>query len=83
MLHASQREALTDALTGLRNRRRLNLDLDQALQGVAEEPGILVLFDLDGFKSSNDTFGHPVGDVLIARLGRQLDASRRPTPSTR
>ncbi len=83
MLHASQREALTDALTGLRNRRRLNLDLDQALQGVAEEPGILVLFDLDGFKSSNDTFGHPAGDVLIARLGRQRDASRRPTPSTR
>ena len=75
MLRASQREALTDALTHLGNRRRLSLDLEQALGSAAEEPGILVLFDLNGFKSYNDTFGHPAGDALLARLGRQLDAS--------
>jgi diguanylate cyclase (GGDEF)-like protein/putative nucleotidyltransferase with HDIG domain len=32
----------------------------------------LVLFDLDGFKGYNDTFGHPAGDALLARLGRAL-----------
>jgi two-component system, cell cycle response regulator len=48
--------------------------LEQALESAAEEPGILVLFDLNGFKSYNDTFGHPAGDALLAGLGRQLDA---------
>jgi two-component system, cell cycle response regulator len=32
----------------------------------------MVLFDLNGFKSYNDTFGHPAGDALLARLGRAL-----------
>ncbi len=75
MLRASQWEALTDALTRLGNRRRLSLDLEQALGSAVEEPRILVLFDLNGFKSYNDTFGHPAGDALLERLGRQLDAS--------
>ncbi|MGA2015159.1 MAG: diguanylate cyclase [Solirubrobacteraceae bacterium] len=75
MLRASQWEALTDALTHLGNRRRLSLDLEQALRSAAQEPRILALFDLNGFKFYNDTFGHPAGDALLARLGRQLDTS--------
>ncbi|MBV9212724.1 MAG: diguanylate cyclase [Actinobacteria bacterium] len=70
---SSKREALTDALTGLGNRRKLMLDVEEALAG--GEPGVLVLFDLDGFKGYNDTFGHPAGDALLSRLGRSLHAA--------
>ena len=74
MLHNSQREALTDALTGLGNRRSLMNDLSDVLEsgGVVTERA-LILFDLDGFKHYNDSFGHPAGDALLARLGRSLD----------
>jgi diguanylate cyclase (GGDEF)-like protein len=39
---------------------------------LGETPATLVLFDLDGFKQYNDTFGHPAGDALLARLGERL-----------
>jgi two-component system, cell cycle response regulator len=68
---ASKREALTDALTGLGNRRRLMQDMEAALE--SGDTTLLVLYDLDGFKGYNDTFGHPAGDALLARLGRALD----------
>jgi diguanylate cyclase (GGDEF)-like protein len=71
MLEASQHDALTDALTGLGNRRRLLEDLDGALRHCSER--VLVLYDLNGFKSYNDRFGHPAGDALLARLGRNLN----------
>ena len=74
MLRNSQREALTDALTGLGNRRRLMNDLRETLELDAVTPDrALILFDLDGFKHYNDSFGHPAGDALLARLGRSLD----------
>jgi diguanylate cyclase (GGDEF)-like protein len=64
----------TDPLTGLSNRRRLLADLEQRL-GRDAEPGFLLLLDLDGFKTYNDTFGHLAGDALLARLGDALSAS--------
>jgi two-component system cell cycle response regulator len=74
MLRRSQREALTDALTGLGNRRALMNDLRDALEGrTAKQPRALILFDLDGFKHYNDSFGHPAGDALLARLGTALE----------
>jgi diguanylate cyclase (GGDEF)-like protein len=73
MLRASRDEALTDALTGLGNRRALTRALDEWLAVVsADRPVVLALFDLDGFKHYNDTFGHPAGDALLVRLGRSL-----------
>ncbi|MBE2314703.1 GGDEF domain-containing protein [Solirubrobacter sp. CPCC 204708] len=73
ILRASRTEAMTDALTGLGNRRALTRALDAALPEAHEDaPRVLALFDLDGFKHYNDTFGHPAGDVLLADLGGRL-----------
>jgi diguanylate cyclase (GGDEF)-like protein len=75
MLHASRDEALTDSLTGLGNRRALTRSLDLRLEELtAERPLVLALFDLDGFKHYNDTFGHPAGDALLVRIGASLAA---------
>jgi two-component system, cell cycle response regulator len=72
MLERSRAEARTDALTGLGNRRALVLDLERRVAG--GEPFALALFDLDGFKHYNDTFGHPAGDALLVRLAEKLQA---------
>lgn len=71
----SVEESRTDELTGLPNRRALMLDLESAIVRPAA-PGSLrlfALFDLDGFKLYNDTFGHPAGDALLERLGGRLE----------
>ena len=73
MLVASRKEALTDALTGLGNRRALTRDLERAVAGHGG-PVLLALFDLDGFKHYNDSYGHPAGDALLQRLGAKLAA---------
>ncbi len=76
LLRRSRQEAETDALTGLANRRKLLLDLEERLE--AEAPTLLVLFDLDGFKLYNDSFGHPAGDSLLRRLAQKLDEACAP-----
>src|SRR5947209_139005 len=72
----SRVEALTDPLTGLGNRRMLTEDLE-ATVGIASEtdPRVVVLYDLNGFKHYNDSFGHPAGDALLVRLGQNLAAT--------
>ena len=77
MMRASRADSLTDALTGLGNRRRLLLDLDTALAGDATRETALVMLDLNGFKAYNDAFGHPAGDALLSRLGARLAAVTR------
>jgi two-component system, cell cycle response regulator len=72
LLDHTRRESKTDALTGLWNRRALVADLEEAISG--ERQSVLLLFDLNGFKSYNDRFGHPAGDALLVRLGAQLAA---------
>ena len=71
----SHREAMTDALTGLGNRRKLVADMDLAIPSLADAEAMAIgIFDLDGFKAYNDTFGHPAGDALLTRLGGRLAA---------
>jgi diguanylate cyclase (GGDEF)-like protein len=66
----------TDPLTGLGNRGGMQVDLDRLWRQLSEtEPAALYLFDLNGFKRYNDTFGHPAGDELLTRLGGRLDAA--------
>jgi two-component system, cell cycle response regulator len=65
-------ELETDALTGLANRGKLLFDLDRFYAGTDPQPHLLAILDLDGFKAYNDAFGHPAGDSLLIRLGRQL-----------
>jgi diguanylate cyclase (GGDEF)-like protein len=73
LLAAARFEAETDALTSIGNRRKLMTDLEAQLDGGA--PALLMLLDLDGFKAYNDTFGHPAGDALLARLAKKLAAA--------
>ncbi|WP_205699258.1 HD domain-containing phosphohydrolase [Conexibacter sp. SYSU D00693] len=70
LLRQARHEALTDALTGLGNRRRLLAELETAF--ASGRPHALVFLDLDGFKTYNDTYGHQAGDVLLQRIGQAL-----------
>ena len=66
-------EAYTDPLTGLASRRRFDLDLAAAL--VERRAGgrvVLVLADLDGLKTINDTLGHPAGDEALVAVAAAL-----------
>jgi diguanylate cyclase (GGDEF)-like protein len=69
-------EANTDGLTNLGNRRKLRADFPPAAaEATPEAPFAFIMFDLNGFKGYNDSFGHPAGDALLARLGTRLAAA--------
>ncbi len=75
LLGVSREEASTDELTRLGNRRSLTEDLRRAFATSREATGeevLLAIYDLDGFKQYNDTFGHAAGDALLVRLGGRL-----------
>jgi diguanylate cyclase (GGDEF)-like protein len=78
ILAVTETKAVTDALTGLANRRRLMADLEVAVSASPPQAMVLALFDLDGFKAYNDGYGHPAGDDLLRRLGTALAASVEP-----
>ncbi|MGW7383187.1 diguanylate cyclase domain-containing protein [Streptomyces sp. NPDC054794] len=70
----ARRLAYTDALTGLANRRAVDVRLDEAIERHRQE-GVavgLVVCDLNGLKRVNDTQGHAVGDRLLERFGSVL-----------
>ena len=71
--HEAREIAGRDFLTGLGNRRRLMADLERLLGSGPIEGHVLALFDLDGFKAYNDSYGHSAGDNLLCRLARRLD----------
>jgi len=75
MLDALHRESVTDSLTGLGNRRRLFADLPGAVaRSSGERPMAVIIFDLDGFKTYNDSYGHAAGDRLLTRIGKRLQS---------
>jgi two-component system cell cycle response regulator len=79
LLEHARTQSFTDPLTGLANRRKLMLDLERALErGDSPQPTLLVIFDLNGFKHYNDTYGHPSGDALLIRLAGKLGRASGP-----
>ena len=78
ILDRSRRQAVTDELTDLGNRRRLLADLEADLRAGPPGRQVLLLFDLDGFKRYNDVHGHLEGDTMLARLGQALAAAAAP-----
>lgn len=83
-MHASQeRDAMhslahTDALTGLPNRRGLQMALSAALSRATPDNLLAVyVMDLDGFKPVNDQHGHDVGDELLVAVTRRLQGHLR------
>ncbi len=78
-LEEAQRLSLTDGLTGLWNRRHLDLQLESELPRAVRfhEPFSLLFCDIDDFKSINDRHGHPTGDEVLVELGRRLMAATR------
>ncbi len=71
--------ATTDALTGIANRRRfdevLRVEVERSLR--TGNPLTLVLLDIDHFKAVNDTYGHPVGDLVLKAVAGQCRSTAR------
>ena len=66
--------SLKDPLTGLSNRRHFRTVLDRTIDMVARsgDPALLLMLDIDHFKSVNDRFGHDAGDELLRQASQRL-----------
>ena len=76
-----EKQARTDFLTGLANRRQFDESLEREWRRTARTGADLsiILFDADHFKQLNDRHGHAVGDEVLKRIGAALDrCARRP-----
>jgi len=73
-LEAIRTESLTDPLTGLGNRKYFDRMIDMAVQNALAngEPLSLMMFDIDHFKSFNDSYGHLTGDQVLRLVGMSL-----------
>ena len=81
LLAERRREALTDPLTGIANRRAAE-DLLRREQARVERSGSklsVALFDIDHFKSINDRFGHAIGDEVLRLVAEAIDGQTRLT----
>ena len=73
-----KRTSLRDALTGLYNRRGIDLAVEKQMSERPGEPYVLALMDIDDFKTVNDVHGHDVGDVALRTLARVVKESFPP-----
>jgi diguanylate cyclase (GGDEF)-like protein len=73
----AESRALTDTLTGLNNRRAMDMTFEQLLANPPEHGFGLMLIDLDYFKSVNDTLGHAAGDLVLLEVARVLREETR------
>jgi len=73
-----RRQAFTDDLTGLPNRRAMYADIPDRLTNSAGGRSALLLLDLDRFKEVNDSLGHDIGDQLLVQVGQRLSGQLRP-----
>lgn len=78
---ALTREATTDALTGLLNRRQAMKDLAHRLDPAARIPLAVAFCDLDDFKFINDTYGHLAGDHMLQTVATRASAVATPADS--
>jgi len=76
-----QRQAVTDELTGLANHGRFQELLGGEIEQVRRyhHPVGLIMLDIDDFKTINDTYGHPQGDVVLKHVARALRETSRET----
>ncbi|MFM4718253.1 GGDEF domain-containing protein [Aeromonas bivalvium] len=76
-----EQQVRLDHLTGLGNRAYFDEALGRAVEQHSRDPHglVLVLVDLDRFKQINDTWGHPVGDLVLSRFAQLLGQSIRAT----
>ncbi|MFC4471469.1 diguanylate cyclase domain-containing protein [Streptomyces xiangluensis] len=83
-LEEVRRLAFTDALTGLANRRAVDIRLDEALERHRADDAVvsLVVCDINGLKRVNDTRGHAAGDRLLERFGSVLSLCGAMLPGT-
>jgi diguanylate cyclase (GGDEF)-like protein len=81
LVEEAQYAATTDPLTGLMNRRAFlaALDVEQSRSERQGYPMSLLLLDVDHFKAINDTYGHAVGDQVLAAVGQVLMQEVRKT----
>jgi diguanylate cyclase (GGDEF)-like protein len=77
--HETIQMAITDALTGLYNRRYFEQELPQELERASryKQSFGLLMIDVDNFKSFNDTYGHPMGDRILATIALSIDKALR------
>ena len=81
LLAQLEQEAMTDPLTALPNRRAYDAELARvaARSRRNQSPSSVGVADIDHFKHVNDTYGHPVGDLVLCEVGKAIERAARGT----